>query len=71
MTLPAAQLWFGKTVHSIFLCSYHAYNRCDGAGVVPTRLAAQLKRDGRGPVGAAAYARMGNSSTTFRSYSRS
>ena len=53
---------FGKTVHCIFLCSYHAYNRCDAAGVVPKRLSAQLKREGRGPVGAAAYARMVNAS---------
>jgi hypothetical protein len=22
----------GKTIHHYFLCSYHAYNRCDGAG---------------------------------------
>ncbi len=40
----------------------YAYNRCDAAGMVPKRLSAQLKREGRGPVGAAAYARMVNAS---------
>jgi hypothetical protein len=40
------------------LCSYHAYNRCDAAGVVPKRLAAHEKRQSKGPVGAAAYAEL-------------
>ena len=47
----------------VFLCSYHAYNRCDAAGVVPKRLAAHEKRQSKGPVGAAAYAELVNSSS--------
>jgi hypothetical protein len=39
---------YGKTLHCVFLCSYHAYNRYDAAGVVPKRLASQLKRGGAG-----------------------
>lgn len=34
--------WFAKygiKVHCYFLCSYHAYNRCDGAGVEAKRIA--------------------------------
>ena len=53
---------YGKTLHCVFLCSYHAYNRCDAAGVVPKRLASQLKREGRGALGAEAYAHMVNTS---------
>ena len=45
------------------MCSYHAYNRCDAAGVVPKRLAAHEKRQSKGPVGAAAYAQLVNSSS--------
>ena len=26
---------YGLIIHCIFLCSYHAFNRCDGAGVEP------------------------------------
>ena len=37
------------------MCSYHAYNRCDGAGVIPKRLSKQAQRSGAGPRGAAAY----------------
>ena len=46
---------YGKLVRSIFLCSYHAYNRCDGAGVVPKRLSMQAQREGAGPLGASQY----------------
>ena len=46
---------YGKTVTSIFLCSYHAYNYCDGAGVVPKRLSKQRQREGAGPIGASEY----------------
>jgi hypothetical protein len=54
---------YGKVVECIFLCSYHAYNRCDAAGVVPKRLAAHEKRQSKGPVGALAYAELVNSSS--------
>jgi hypothetical protein len=34
---------YGKTVHCLFLCSYHAYNRCDGAGVETKRICDVMK----------------------------
>jgi hypothetical protein len=54
---------YGKVVECVFLCSYHAYNRCDAAGVVPKRLAAHEKRQSKGPVGALAYAELVNASS--------
>jgi hypothetical protein len=53
---------YNKAVESIFLCSYHAYNRCDGAGVVPKRLSKQAQREGAGPIGGASYAHAVNMS---------
>ena len=53
---------YSKQVNSIFLCSYHAYNRCDGAGVVPKRLSKQAQRSGAGPLGAEAYSHAVNMS---------
>jgi len=41
MTVHNQSRWFdkyGKTVYCLFLCSYHAYNRCDGAGVETIKL---------------------------------
>ena len=32
---------YGKEVESHFLCSYHAFNRCDGAGVQPKELSTE------------------------------
>jgi len=54
---------YKKVVECLFLCSYHAYNRCDAAGVVAKRLAAHEKRQSKGPMGAAAYAELVNSSS--------
>ena len=42
---------FGKIVHDLFLYSYHAYNPCDGAGVVPKRLSSEASRQHQGPIG--------------------
>jgi hypothetical protein len=41
---------FGKTVECCFLCSYHAYSRCDTAGSLDSRGASELRRQGRGPL---------------------
>ena len=39
---------YKKTLHLIFLCSYHAYNRCDAAGAQLMRvLEANIKKDKR------------------------
>ena len=54
---------YGKKVYAIFLCSYHAFNRCDGAGVVSKRLAKQEQKQGKGPVGAPARSDLINSSS--------
>ena len=35
---------YGIDMHLYFLCSYHAYNRCDGAGVESKRLAQRAVR---------------------------
>ena len=35
---------YGKTIHIYSLCSYHAYNRCDGAGVEMKRVGGALAR---------------------------
>ena len=45
---------YGKKVYMRFLCSYHAFNRCDEAGVVGKRLAKVQQQQSKGPVGAAA-----------------
>ena len=54
---------YGKKVYTTFLCSYHAFNRCDGAGVVLKRLAKQQKKQSKGPVGAVARSDVINVST--------
>jgi hypothetical protein len=46
---------YDKAIRTVFLCSYHAYNRCDGAGVIPKRLSKSRQRQGCGPVGASEY----------------
>jgi hypothetical protein len=39
---------YGIELENHFLCSYHAYNRCDGAGVESKRLAVQAMKARRG-----------------------
>ena len=34
---------YGKKMVNMFLCSYHAYNRCDSAGVESKRIAKRWK----------------------------
>ncbi len=60
---------FGKQVHNKFLCSYHAYNRCDGAVVSVKRLAEAAARSGCGPLSAQDYTSTMNSSAYFHTYS--
>ena len=43
---------YGKKLRNKFLCSYHAYNRCDGAGVNVKKEAELAARDDRGPLSA-------------------
>jgi hypothetical protein len=40
---------FGITFEDVFLCSYHAYNRCDGAGARVTRLGEAWRRTTEAP----------------------
>jgi hypothetical protein len=35
---------YGKKVHCVFLCSYHAFNRCDGAGTETLALAKRMRK---------------------------
>jgi hypothetical protein len=35
---------YGIMLHLFFLCSYHAFNRCDGAGLEPKKIQAYLMR---------------------------
>jgi len=53
---------FGFTVEAIFLCSYHAYNLCDGAGAEHTRLALDHNKNNTGRLDAFGYASLSNSS---------
>ena len=64
-----SKMWekYGKVVICLFLCSYHAYNRCDGAGVQLKRLASRAARQGIGPVHAHQYAFLLNNSSHFDS----
>ena len=64
-------LWtkWGKLVHPMFLCSYHAYNRCDGAGVTVKREAESCARNNCGPITAENYAHLMNTGSTFDTYS--
>ena len=53
---------FQVDVHVFFLCSYHAYNRCDGAGVESKKLANVQKRLRKGLRTARDYAEALNAS---------
>jgi len=64
-TLWAESKWFeqfGTVVEPIYLCSYHAYNLCDGAGSEHTRLARTHNKDNTGRLCASGYADLTNSS---------
>jgi hypothetical protein len=54
-----------------FLCSYHAYNRCDGAGVESKKLANRQKRVRRGLRTAQDYAEALNASSYSNSVGHS
>ena len=60
---------YGKKLHDLFLCSYHAYNRCDGAGVNVKQSAQAASRDARGPHTAADYSRLMNTSNYPHTFS--
>ena len=47
---------YGIEVHLFFLCSYHAYNRCDSAGVESVRIARRRTRERQGLIDAGDYA---------------
>mgnify|MGYP000494414702 CR=1 FL=1 len=47
---------YGKRLSCFFLCRYHAFNRCDGAGVVSKRLAGDLAKEDLGLVTAEDFA---------------
>jgi len=53
---------YNKQIHCVFLCSYHGYNRCDGAGVQLKRVAQQAARNGRGPITERDYQHLMNTS---------
>jgi hypothetical protein len=53
---------YKKMIFPVFLCPYHGYNRCDGAGVQLKRLAEQANRNGKGPVVAKDYQLLMNTS---------
>ena len=53
---------FGKTLVLKFLCSYHAYNRCDGAGVCVKTEANAAAINNCGPISADDYATLMNGS---------
>ena len=59
---------YGVKLHNFFLCSYHAYNRCDGAGVESKRLALAATKERRGPADAEEYAELINESSHQNSY---
>ncbi len=56
---------YGKTLSNLFLCSYHAYNRCDGAGVCLKKAAEAASRDQCGPIDAEDYVNLMNSAHHF------
>jgi hypothetical protein len=53
---------YGIELENHFLCSYHTYNRCDGAGVESKRLAVQAMKARGGPVEGREYADLINKS---------
>ena len=59
---------YGKTVHLKFLCSYHAYNRCDGAGVCVKKEAEHAARNNCGPLSAEQYTTLMNTSHNSDTY---
>ena len=60
---------FQKTFELKFLCSYHAYNRCDGAGVCVKTEAEAAARNNCGPISAGDYASLMNSSNYTGTFS--
>ena len=42
-------IMYNKKVYLIFLCSYHAFNRCDGAGNYAVQLAEEARKEKKGP----------------------
>jgi hypothetical protein len=62
---------FQVDVHIFYLCSYHAYNRCDGAGVESKKLANRQKRVRRGLRTAQDYAEALNASSYSNSVGHS
>ena len=59
---------YGKEIHIVSLCSYHAYNRCDAAGVESKRLAKLLGIDDKAPETSEEYANMVVESNYHNSY---
>jgi hypothetical protein len=53
---------YGKELELVFLCSYHAFNRCDRAGLEPKLLAAAKKLLNSGPTTAPQFAELINTS---------
>ena len=60
---------FDKTLTILFLCSYHAYNRCDGAGVCVKTEAEAAARNNCGPISADDYATLMNESNYSDTFS--
>lgn len=54
--------YYDIEIRDSFLCSYHAFNRCDGAGAVSKVLARRAVRDGKPPLHSADYVAMINQS---------
>jgi hypothetical protein len=59
---------YGKTVVLKFLCSYHAYNRCDGAGACVKLEAAAAAKNNCGPLSAGDYATLMNTTNHAETY---
>jgi hypothetical protein len=59
---------YGLEIVLFFLCSYHCYNRCDGAGVEPKKLAKSFAKDRISVRSAAEVASVLNSSRYFNSW---
>ena len=63
------QAKYNKRLRVLSLCSYHAFNRCDGAGVNVKREAERAARDNCGPLTALDYATLMNTSSFSDSFS--
>ena len=59
---------YQKTIEPKFLCSYHAYNRCDGAGVCVKKEAEGAARNNCGPLSAGNFTTMMNSTNHSDTY---